>query len=194
LGCENPATASGLPDLRYRHPIPPPPRHERRFHPVEAYRRHLAEPRRERAFLSATAFTLSFGACRVVTHSIRAGIGPFHNMSAGGRHLHHSTFGILGQLGLGYLWTYQFALGLDPHRRAASRAAAITYGITSALTLDEFALWFDLQDDYWSAAGRKSIDAVALFGGISTIGVAGRGLLTEASRAARAAIRDASRL
>jgi hypothetical protein len=163
-------------------------------HLRDAYLRHFASPRRERAFLSATGFTGAFAACRIVTHSIRAGIGPFHNLSAGGRHLHHSTFGILGQIGLGYVWTYQWALGFDPSRRAASRVSAIVYGVASALTLDEFALWFDLQDDYWSAAGRKSIDAVALFGGVSTMGVAGHGLLRELGRAARLAIRESRRL
>ena len=89
----------------------------------DSYRRHLANPRRERAFLSAAGFTTAFATCRIVTHSIRAGIGPFRNMSVGGRHLHHSTFGILGGMGLGYIWTYQFALGVDPQKRAASRAS-----------------------------------------------------------------------
>lgn len=160
----------------------------------DAYRRHFDDPQRERAFLSATGFTVAFATCRVVTHSIRAGIGPFHNMSAGGRHLHHSTFGILGQIGLGYIWTYQWALGVDRDRRAASRTSAVVYGVTTALTLDEFALWFDLQDDYWAAAGRKSIDAAALFGGVATMGVAGRGLLRELLRATRLAAREARRI
>jgi hypothetical protein len=114
-------------------------------------------------------------------------------MSVGGRHLHHSTFGIISQIALGYVWTYQFALGVDRHRRAASRVAAVTYGVSSALTLDEFALWFDLQDDYWTAAGRKSIDAVALFGGISTMTFAGRGVVRECAEAARFASRKARR-
>jgi hypothetical protein len=163
------------------------------FDPRDAYRRHFANPRRERAFLSAAGFTAAFATCRIMTHAIRAGIGPFRNMSVGGRHLHHSTFGILGGMGLGYIWTYQVALGVDPQKRAASRAAAIVYGVTSALTLDEFALWFDLQDDYWTAAGRKSIDAVALFGGISTMTFAGRGVVRECAEAARFASRKARR-
>jgi hypothetical protein len=61
----------------------------------------------------------------------------------------------------------------------ASRLTASGYGVASALTLDEFALWLDLHDDYWDQQGRKSIDAVALFGGLLTIGVAGRGMLNE---------------
>ena len=75
-----------------------------------------------------------------------------------------------------------------------ARASAIVYGVASALTLDEFALWFDLQDDYWNAEGRKSIDAVALFSGVSTMGVAGHGLLREIGRAARLAAREAGRM
>ena len=60
-----------------------------------------------------------------------------------------------------------------------SRVTAGGYGVAAALTLDEFALWLDLHDDYWDKQGRKSIDAVALFGGLLTIGVAGRDMLNE---------------
>ncbi|MGI8572924.1 MAG: hypothetical protein ACR2L9_09930 [Solirubrobacteraceae bacterium] len=143
------------------------------------YQRHFSEPRRERAFLSAVAFTTAFATARAITHSIRAGAGPFHNISAGGRHIHHSTFGILGLLACGYVWTYQWGVGMDPDQRWSSRVSATLYGIAGALTLDEFALWLDLQDDYWTKQGRKSIDAVALFGGVLTMGVAGRGALKE---------------
>ena len=142
------------------------------------YARHLTEPRKERAFLSAVGFTSAFAVARGITHAIRAGVGPFGNISAGGRHIHHSTFGIFGLLGVGYLWTYRFGLGMKSPEWA-SRVTATTYGIASALTLDEFALWLDLQDDYWDKQGRKSIDAVAIFAGVLTMGVAGRGALDE---------------
>jgi hypothetical protein len=143
------------------------------------YGRHFSDPRRERAFLSAVGFTTAFAIARAITHAIRAGIGPFGNLSAGGRHIHHSTFGILGLLGVGYIWTYQWAVGASPRHRWPSRVSATGYGVASALTLDEFALWLDLQDDYWDKQGRKSIDAVALFGGLLTMGVAGREALQE---------------
>ena len=143
------------------------------------YRRHFSNPRRERAFLSASGFTLAFAIARGITHSIRAGIGPFHNITTGDTHVHHSTFGIFGLLSCGYLWTYQWAIGMNPDERWLSRVSAAGYGIASALTLDEFALWLDLQDDYWDRQGRKSIDAVALFGGLLAMGVAGRGALQE---------------
>jgi hypothetical protein len=143
------------------------------------YERHFSDPRRERAFLSAAGFTTAFAAARGITHAIRAGVGPFHNMSAGGRHIHHSTFGILGLLGCGYAWTYLLGVGPERGGRWPSRISAASYGVAAALTLDEFALWLDLQDDYWDKQGRKSIDAVALFGGLLTMGVAGRSALKE---------------
>jgi hypothetical protein len=143
------------------------------------YARHFSDSQRERAFLSATGFTTAFAIARGITHAIRAGVGPFHNLSAGGRHVHHSTFGIFGLLGIGYVWTYLYGVGPDRGRRWPSRVSATAYGVASALTLDEFALWLDLHDDYWDKQGRKSIDAVALFGGLLTMGVAGRSALKE---------------
>jgi hypothetical protein len=146
---------------------------------MSLYERHFSDPRRERAFLSAVGFTTAFATARGITHAIRAGIGPFHNISEGGRHIHHSTFGILGLLGIGYIWTYQLGVGVGQCHRWPSRLSASTYGIAAALTLDEFALWLDLHDDYWDKQGRKSIDAVAIFGGLLGIGFAGRGALKE---------------
>jgi len=170
---------------RQRDPDHPQARVPERFAIRDAYRRHFSNPRRERAFLHAVGFTVGFAGCRVVTHAIRAGKGPFRNMSAGGHHLHHSTPGILGQITLGYLWTWQVAVGTNPKQRAGSRAAALTAGLATALTLDEFALWFDLQDDYWNKEGRKSIDVVVLFWGLSAVLLTGRGLTTEIGHALR---------
>jgi hypothetical protein len=144
----------------------------------EVYHRHCHSARQERALLSACGFTSTFAIARLITHSIRAGIGSCHNISTGGRHIHHSTFGIFGLLGIGYLWTYRFGVG-DAMPDWMSRVTAGGYGVAAALTLDEFALWLDLHDDYWDKQGRKSIDAVALFGGLLTIGVAGRDMLNE---------------
>jgi hypothetical protein len=40
----------------------------------------------------------------------------------------------------------------------------------AALTLDEFALWLNLKDLYWSPEGRSSIDAIILFGALLAAG------------------------
>jgi len=51
---------------------------------------------------------------------------------------------------------------------------ALLYGVGAALTLDEFALWLNLEDVYWARQGRESIDAVILFGALLLIGIWGR--------------------
>jgi hypothetical protein len=134
------------------------------------YTRHFDSPWQERQFVSSVSFGLTFGLCRTITHAIRDRRGPFRNVEVGGRHIHHMTFGILGLLGVGYVWL--IGVGL-PHDRS-SRATAALYGAGSALTLDEFALWLNLQDDYWSKQGRESIDAVVLFGALLSAGTSAR--------------------
>ncbi len=143
------------------------------------YARHFSDPRQERAFLSAAGFTGAFAVARGVTHAIRAGRGPFRNISAGGTHIHHSTFGIFGLIGIGYVWTRQWGTGVGTCNRWGSRTSAALYGVACALTLDEFALWLDLHDDYWDSKGRKSIDAVTIFGGLLGMSFAGRDALHE---------------
>ncbi len=118
---------------------------------------------------------------RTITHAIRAGRGPFHNITPGGRHIHHMTFGILGLLGTGFAWNAQVGLGGPDANRWGSRASATGYGVAAALTLDEFALWLNLEDDYWTQQGRESIDAVVIFGSLLALASANRDLLRDAA-------------
>lgn len=148
---------------------------------VDIYREAFSDTRRERLFLSSVSFFSTFAATRAITHAIRDGVGPFHNLSVGGRHFHHLVFGITGLLGTGYLWLLEVdtskktkgtgkARGTDD---ALAKFTSILYGGSSALTLDEFALWLDLEDVYWTKQGRASVDAVVLFGGVLSIGLWG---------------------
>lgn len=69
---------------------------------------------------------------------------------------------------------------LGTHQHPSPRLSRITcffYGAGAALTLDEFALWLNLEDDYWTAKGRESIDAVLVFGTLLSIGALGGGVL-----------------
>jgi hypothetical protein len=134
--------------------------------------------------IGSVAFFGGFLGARGITHAIRSGVGPFNNMSVGGRHLHHMVFGIGGLLTTGYLWL--LLVGTD-HRasRRTSRLTAGGFGVASALTLDEFALWLDLQDVYWSKQGRRSVDAAVLFGGFLSAGVWGSPLLGALGRELR---------
>jgi len=143
----------------------------------ELYRKHFEDCRKERRLLSTASFFVTFAAVRGITHAIRAERGPFKNITPGGRHIHHMTFGIAGLLTVGYLWMME--IGVDQQRRRASRITSGVYGAGAALTLDEFALWLNLADDYWTRQGRESIDAVALFGSLLAASLTGRGFLRE---------------
>ena len=91
------------------------------------------------------------------------------------------TFGIIGNLVVGYLWILQLGTTARPSARL-SRITSFMFGAGAALTLDEFALWLNLEDDYWTAKGRESIDAVVIFGTLLTISALGGGILPDFRR------------
>jgi hypothetical protein len=135
------------------------------------YYKHFGNRRKERQLLSTGAFFVTFATVRGITHAIRAERGPFKNITPGGRHIHHMTFGITGLLTVGYLWLLEVGTN---EQRLASRITSVVYGGGAALTLDEFALWLNLEDDYWTKQGRESIDAVVLFGSLLVLSVLGK--------------------
>jgi hypothetical protein len=140
------------------------------------YAKHFGDRRRERQLLSTVSFFSTFVTVRGITHAIRAERGPFKNITPGGRHIHHMTFGITGLLTVGYLWMLEIGINEE---RSASRVTAAVYGSGAALTLDEFALWLNLEDVYWAKQGRESIDAVVLFGSLLSLSVLGKNFITE---------------
>jgi hypothetical protein len=116
-----------------------------------AYREDLDASERS-ALLSWLAFTVTFGAVRGITYSIKSGRGPFRNLSVGGEHLHHYMWGIGLVSGVGGVAVH----GEERQRRHP--AVAISYGAGLALIVDEFALLLDLRDVYWAKQGRISVD------------------------------------
>jgi hypothetical protein len=126
-----------------------------------AYQEELSTGQRS-ALLSWLAFTATFAGLRALTYSIRAGKGPFGNVSVGGEHLHHYLWGIGMLSGVGAV----AVRGEERHRRHP--AVAVTYGAGLALIVDEFALLLDLKDVYWARQGRISIDV-----GVGGIALAG---------------------
>ncbi len=135
----------------------------------DLYTFHFRDERRERLFLASVAFLVTFGTVRGITHMIRANIGPFHNVTSGGLHIHHLVWGILLLLVVAYMWLLEVGVGSS----WVASLTAIAFGIGAALTLDEFALWLNLSDVYWERQGRESIDAVLIFGGLLSAGVWG---------------------
>jgi len=146
------------------------------------YFTHFSGRRQERQFLSAMSFFVTFAITRSITHAIRRHIGPFHNVSRGGLHIHHLVWGIFSLLGIGYLWLDQIGTGMEQSSALASRLTALLYGAGAALTLDEFALWLHLEDVYWAKQGRDSVDAVVLFASLLSVGFWGRWFFRDVAR------------
>jgi hypothetical protein len=142
------------------------------------YRFHFQDERRERLFLASLGFLITFAIVRGITAMIRAGVGPFHNVSAGGTHIHHLVWGILLLLFVGYVWLSEIGVGSS----WVASLTAVLFGVGAALTLDEFALWLNLQDVYWERQGRESIDAVLIFAGLLSVGIWGGPFLREVAK------------
>ena len=147
----------------------------------QLYTFHFANERRERLFLASIGFGVTFALVRLITHLIRADVGPFHNVTSGSLHVHHLVWGIAILLIVGYLWLIQVGTGVRSPGWF-ERLTALLYGVGAALTLDEFALWLNLQDVYWERQGRESIDAVVIFLSLLSVGIWGGPFFREATR------------
>jgi hypothetical protein len=63
---------------------------------------------------------------------------------------------------------------------------SLLYGVGAALTLDEFALWLNVQERvYWTRRHFASLDAVILFGSALLIGIWGGDFLKAVARELR---------
>ena len=137
---------------------------------------------RRRLFVASLSFFLTFAGVRGVVYCIERQIPPFHFIEVGGRHIHHLVIGIIILLIVGYGWLAELGTGADDSSLFLSRLMSILYGAGAALTLDEFALWLNLRDVYWSREGRASIDAIILFGALLAVGAWGAPLFQSRSK------------
>jgi hypothetical protein len=127
-----------------------------------------------RMLLASVSFFVTFLFVRLLVASITHHIGPFGYVEVGGRHIHHLVWGILLLLITGYATLAEAGQSDTPVSILVSRILALSFGIGAALTLDEFAIWLNLDAlAYWSKQGRESIDAVVLFGALLAIGAWG---------------------
>jgi hypothetical protein len=136
-----------------------------------------------RLLVASVSFFLTFAGVRLLVASITHHIGPFGYVEMGGRHIHHLVWGILLLLITGYGTLAEAGTGDTPASILASRLLAVGYGMGAALTLDEFAIWLNLDAlAYWSPLGRESIDAVLLFGSLLAMGTWGAPLFRRLDR------------
>jgi hypothetical protein len=127
-----------------------------------------------RVLLASISFALTFAVSRYLAFAHHHRTGPFHDIYIRGRHIHHLVWGILILLGVGYAWLLGAGESDSLGHSNTARLLALLYGAGAALTLDEFALWLNLEDVYWAREGRESIDAILVFGAFLFAGLWGR--------------------
>ncbi|RKN12208.1 hypothetical protein [Streptomyces radicis] len=120
------------------------------------WHRNIIEPGKLPLLLALAAFVITFAVVRVITRLIRAGRGPFHDISAGDAHVHHVVPGVVLMCVGGF--------GTVASRGGGWTAAAmgVVFGVGAGLVLDEFALILYLHDVYWTEQGRKSVEVVVI--------------------------------
>ncbi|MGH2937342.1 MAG: hypothetical protein ACRDPE_04390 [Solirubrobacterales bacterium] len=132
---------------------------------TDLWNEHLADHDRQGVFLVLVGFVGSFAFIRMSTRMIRAEVSwwPGNIESGSGVHVHHLVFGIVTMMVAGTLGFAAF--GHSP----LTEICGFFFGIGAGLTIDEFALWYRLEDVYWAEEGRSSIDATVI--GASLIGL-----------------------
>jgi hypothetical protein len=128
------------------------------FPVVQAFDEEVIRAGFRPAQLVLVAFLVTFGCVRFYTHSVRQGRGP-GNLSVGGLRVHHMVPGIFLLLGAGFVAITAEDDSLPWYLWWLLPTA---FGVGAALVLDEFALWLNLRDVYWTEEGRRSIDAVII--------------------------------
>ncbi|HMO00756.1 MAG TPA: hypothetical protein PKD59_15190 [Miltoncostaeaceae bacterium] len=129
--------------------------------------RNVVEPQKLPLLMLLLAFIVTFLVTRTITRSIRAGRGPFRDIDPAGVHLHHSIPGLI-LLTAGAV----ASVAVPPHVGWRS-LAAVAIGVGASLVFDEFAMLLHLDDDYWRAEGRQSVQAVGLVTACLVLAVVG---------------------
>src|SRR5437773_2290237 len=149
----------------------------------ELFHLHVRDRPKRRLLLAAIGFFVTFAVARSMAYAAYRSVGPFHYVYIRGTHIHHLVWRLLLLQKEGFSWLIEVGTGAKSSSLLASRLMSLLYGVGAALTLDEFAIWLNLQEGvYWTGRDRASLDAVLLFGGLLVIGLWGRDFLKAISR------------
>ena len=147
------------------------------------FHEHVRDRPRRRLFLAAVGFFTTIAFARIAAFAAARNFGPFHYIVIRGTHVHHLVWGIFLLLIVGFCWLLEVGTGARGSSLFTSRLMSLLYGVGAALTLDEFALWLNLEDRlYWTREGRASLEAVLLFGVALLLAIWGRNFWRALSR------------
>jgi hypothetical protein len=149
----------------------------------DLFHQHVSDRPKRRLFLAAVGFFSTFAVARWVAFLASRNVRWFGYIYIGGTHVHHLVWGILLLLAVGFGWLIEVGTGSRGSSLFASRLMSLLYGVGAALTLDEFAIWLNIQEGiYWTRRDRISLDAILLFGALLLIGLWGRDFLKAVRR------------
>jgi hypothetical protein len=144
----------------------------------ELFHAHVKDRPKRRLLLAAIGFFVTFAVARAMAYGAYRNVGPFHYVVVRQTHIHHLVWGILLLLVVGFCWLVEVGTGARASSLLASRLMSLLYGVGAALTLDEFALWLNVEEGiYWTRRDLISLDAVLLFGAALLIGIWGKDFL-----------------
>lgn len=144
----------------------------------ELFHLHVRDRPKRRLLLAVIGFFVTFAVARAMAYAAFRNAGPFHYVYIRGTHIHHLVWGILLLLAVGFCWLVEVGTGARASSLVASRLMSLLYGVGAALTLDEFALWLNVEEGvYWTRRDLVSLDAVFLFGAALLIGIWGKDFL-----------------
>jgi hypothetical protein len=123
---------------------------------LHGWERNVFEPGKHPLLLMLVSFVVTFLVVRGIVRMIRAGRGPFRNVSSGTVHVHHVVPGTL------LLFTGATLSVSNIGAFWANEVAAVLIGVGGGLVFDEFALLLYLDDVYWTQQGRLSIEMVTI--------------------------------
>ena len=115
------------------------------------------KPTRQLARLAFVAFLFTFIASRTLVILIMTRRIPDLFLHLGGTHVHHLNYGIFL---LSAVAGFLLFARLNERQRSV---CALIYGMSMALTFDEFGMWLHLGGSYWQ---RASFDAVMVLLGL----------------------------
>jgi hypothetical protein len=146
-----------------------------------AYRRQV-DVRRQSSLNAWLSFVVTFVLLRLLTYGIHYRLLPFHDVvTRSGLHIHHFVWGILILLIVGFAG---FMVDVRWHPWLA-----VAFGIGAALVIDEFALWLNLRDVYWTREGRWSVDLGIVVAGLLGLFYAAERFWRDATTEVAAAVR-----
>lgn len=139
------------------------------------FHQHVRDRPKRRLLLATIGFFSTFALARAAAYAAYRKFGPFHYIYIHGTHIHHLVWGILLLLIVGFCWLVEVGDGAESSSLFAGRLMSLLYGVGAALTLDELAIWLNLEEGiYWTHRDRASLDAIILFGAALLIALLGR--------------------